>query len=76
MILTRLQSEFIEITLGHEGSPANLQYIFETAFPQNTSGGLLLKITEQYHQNSCKQQNLHSSLESYFVLINTNEYCK
>ena len=34
---------FIEITLWHEYSPVNLQYIFRIPFPKNTSGWLLLK---------------------------------
>ena len=33
---------FIEITLRHGCSTLNLLHIFRTAFPKNTSGGLLL----------------------------------
>ena len=33
----------IEITFLHECSPVNLLHIFRTPFPNNTSGGLLLK---------------------------------
>ena len=35
---------FIEIILPHGCSPVNLQHIFRTPFPQNTSGRLLLRI--------------------------------
>ena len=38
-----MQSNFIEITLGHKCSPVNLLYIFRTLFPKSTSAGLLLK---------------------------------
>ena len=41
-LATRLQSHFIEITLRHWFSPANLLYIFRTPFYKNTYGGLLL----------------------------------
>ena len=37
-------SNFIEITLWHGCSPVNLQHIFRTSFPKNTSGGLLLNL--------------------------------
>ena len=36
------QNNFIEIVLRHGCSPVNLQHIFRTPFPKNTSGGLLL----------------------------------
>ena len=42
-ILIKLQSNFIEITLRHGCSPANLLHIFRIPFPKNTSGRLLLK---------------------------------
>ena len=35
---------FIEITLRYGCSPENLQHIFRTSFPKNTSGWLLLRI--------------------------------
>ena len=38
-------SNFIEITLRHGSSPVNLLHIFKTAFPRDTSGWLLLKLT-------------------------------
>ena len=43
VISIKLQSNFIEIALRHGCSPVNLLHIFRTPFPQNTSGGLLLK---------------------------------
>ena len=39
---TEVQSNFIEITLRHRCSVVNLQHIFRTPFPKNTSGWLLL----------------------------------
>ena len=54
-ISTKLQSNFIEITLRHGYSPVNLLHIFRTPFPKNTSEGLLLKITKKFlninHEN-------------------------
>ena len=46
VISIKLLCNFIEITLWHECSPVNLLHIFTTFSPKNTSGGLLLKITE------------------------------
>ena len=43
MISTKIQNNFIEITLQHGCSPVNLLHIFRTPFPKNTSGGMLLK---------------------------------
>ena len=43
VILIKLLCNFIEITLRHGWSPVNLQHIFRTAFPKNTSGRLHLK---------------------------------
>ena len=42
VILIKLQSNFIEITLRHGCSPVNLLHIFGTPFPRNTSEWLLL----------------------------------
>ena len=42
-VSTKLQSNFIEIILRHGCSPVNLQHVFRTTFPKNTSEGLLLK---------------------------------
>ena len=36
----------IEISLRHGCSPVNLQHIFRTAFPMNTSGRLLLQVAK------------------------------
>ena len=44
-ISTKLQSNFIEITLPHGCSPVNLLHIFRTPFLKNTSGRLLLKMS-------------------------------
>ena len=43
VILVKLQSNFIEITLRHGCSPVNLLHIFRTHFLKKTSGRLLLK---------------------------------
>ena len=40
----KLQKNFIEMTLWHGCSPANLMHIFRTSCPKNTSGGLLLTL--------------------------------
>ena len=40
VILIKLKSNFIEITLGM-GVPGNLSHNFRTPFPKNTSGWLL-----------------------------------
>ena len=42
MILIKLQSYFIGVTLRHGCSPVNLLHIFKTTFPKDTSGTLLL----------------------------------
>ena len=42
VISVKLQSNFFEIALRHGCSPVNLQHIFKTPFPKNTSGRLLL----------------------------------
>ena len=44
-ISIKLQNNFIEIVLRHGCSPVNLQHIFRTPFPKNTSGGLLLDLS-------------------------------
>ena len=43
-ISINLQSNFVEITLQHGCSPANLLHISRAPFPVNTSEGLLLNI--------------------------------
>ena len=40
--MPKLQSNFIEITFRHGCSPVDLQHIFRTPFPRNTSRWLLL----------------------------------
>ena len=42
LISIKLLCNFFEITLRYGCSDVNLLYIFKTAFPANTSGGLLL----------------------------------
>ena len=44
VIIIKLQSNFIEITLRHWCSPVIFLYIFRTPFPRNISGRLLLEI--------------------------------
>ena len=54
---------FIEITLRFRCSPVNLQHIFRTLFPKNTSGWLLpnKKLSESTKtQNKEVQRRLHS----------------
>ena len=43
VILIKLQSNFIEITLRHGCSPVNVLHIFRILFPKNSSGGLLVQ---------------------------------
>ena len=45
-ISINLLCNFIEIAFRHGCSPVNLLHIFRTPFPKNTSGGLLVYITE------------------------------
>ena len=45
VILIKLLCNFTEITLQHGCSPVNLLHIFRAPFPQDTSGGLLLRIS-------------------------------
>ena len=40
----KVASNFIEITLWHGCSPANLLPIFKASFPNDSSGGLLLHV--------------------------------
>ena len=47
VISTKLQSNFIEITLRHGCSPVNVMHIFKTPFPNNTFGRLLLAIIDK-----------------------------
>ena len=49
VILVKLQSNFIEITLRHGCSPVNLLHIFRTHFLKKTSGRLLLKESATYN---------------------------
>ena len=44
VILIKMQSNFIEITLRHGCSPVNLLHVFRAPFSKNTSGWLLLKV--------------------------------
>ena len=43
-LLSKMLSNFIEITLWHGCSPVNLLHIFRTHFPKNISRWLLLKV--------------------------------
>ena len=43
-LLSKMLSNFIEITLWHGCSPVNLLHIFRTNFPKNISRWLLLKV--------------------------------
>ena len=44
VISIKLLCNFIEITLRHAFSPANLLRIFRTLFPKNAPGGLILSV--------------------------------
>ena len=55
---------FIKITLQHGCSPVNFLHIFRTAFPKNTSGGLLLSIPVGW----ATQLKLWFSVNSYWLL--------
>ena len=44
VISTKLQSNFIEITVRHVCSPVNLPHIFRAPFPRNAYGGVLLRV--------------------------------
>ena len=48
-ISTKLQSNFIEVTLRRACSPVNLLHIFRAPFLKNTSGGLLPHVALLFH---------------------------
>ena len=55
VILIKMQSNFIEITLRHECSPINLLHIFRGPSLKNTSGWLLFNIQSRI-QNSVENR--------------------
>ena len=75
----KLLSKFIEIALWHGCSPVNLQHIFRTPFPKNTSEGLLYKINFLVRCshvllfcNMCLLMQFHTEIfafKSLYVLI-------
>ena len=77
-ISIKLQSNFIEITLQHGCSPANLLHLFRTRFLENTSGQLLLqKLTNQIYDNeleiapsNCAEGAFKVMMEFYAKLVN------
>ena len=58
VISMKLQSNFIKITLRHGCSPVNLQHIFRTAFPKNTSGWLLMYFKSTIYSINKRESNL------------------
>ena len=69
MISIKLQSWFIEITLGHGCSPVNLLHIFRTPILRNTSGGLLLKSTNRRSSGSFRSYVLHLPFNILLVVV-------
>ena len=65
VISTKLQSNFIEITLWHRCSPVYLLHIFRTPFCRNTSGWLLLQEKFWFEMTSSLQVGkfIHSGEE-------------
>ena len=57
VISIKLQSNFIEIALGHGFFPVNLLHIFRISFPKNTSGGLLLFVLTHISYHWCFSKN-------------------
>ena len=71
--LTKLISNFIEITLWHWCSLVNLMHIFRTPFPKNISGGVLLNFAMAEHQvdfsHYFKSSTLRKGIFSRNILI-------
>ena len=68
----KLQSNFIEITLGHGCPPVNLPHFFRTPFLIITSGWLLLNLLWFSGKQSLRELTeifAHKSLESIFILL-------
>ena len=63
---TEVQSNFIEITLRHRCSVVNLQHIFRTPFPKNTSGWMLLEREYERHENTGKYSFSQLLLNIFF----------
>ena len=73
--ISELQSNFIEITLRHGCSPANLVYNFGTPFLKSTSGWLLpTKLrndnTGKYLESSLKRITINWKNNGCFVVFN------
>ena len=58
VISTNLFCNFTEITLRHGCSPVNLQHISRTHFYQNTSGGLLLDVSQGLRYTSAMSESV------------------
>ena len=61
VILIKLQSNFIEITLRHGCPPVNLLHIFRTPFPENTLEGCLCREMEGDDQPKEKESRRTSA---------------
>ena len=61
-----LLCNFIVITLRHGCPPVNLQHIFRTPFPKNTSGGLLLKGA---YWGSYQKSVMELFMSAYFLVF-------
>ena len=74
-ISIKLQSNFIEITLGHECFPVNLLHIFRKHFYKITYGWLLLKSAEYVTSSvndfseGIKHINVKDNVQLYFALL-------
>ena len=59
-ISIKLQSNFIKITLWHGCSLVNLLHLLRTPFPENNTGGLLLKILRWNASMKCFHKMLQT----------------
>ena len=66
VVSVKLLCNFIEITLWHGYSPANLLHIFRTSFPKNTYGGLLLEIFVMVITKSLNVSNNELQIYRFF----------
>ena len=69
VVSVKLLCNFIEITLWHGYSPANLLHIFRTSFPKNTYGGLLLEIFVMVITKSLNVSNNELQIYRFFFLV-------
>ena len=71
VISIKLQSNFTEITPRHACPSVNLLHIFRTSFPKNASGGLPLKIINNWYRTVGKQRLISRNGLPLFCLLHS-----